>query len=325
MKKALSALTLIAATVVSAIFPAQAQTLPAKPLRIVLPYGTGGATDTVSRQIAIQMTSLLGQSVIMENKPGGGGIPAIQDVLSQPADGSTMLNADASHWAILPILQNVPYDFTRDFAPLGQIFTTPQFYVIPTAVPATTLQEFIALAKAKPGTLNYGTPGFGGIHHLHGETLKSLLGLDIRYVPYKGGGEALEALLRNDIQLTLTALAVTAEHIKAGKLRVLAVATKQRTPLAPNVPTVAELTGLKDFEFAGQLGMVVKNGTPKAVIDRLSAALMKAVMTPELVQRGANTGIEMVATTPDDFGALIRGDKVKYAAAIKTAGVQPAK
>lgn len=308
----------------SVLIPADAQNFPTRPLRIISPYSPGNSVDLASRLLAPNMSQDLGQPIVVENRPGGGGVIAINELLAQPADGHTPLVPDAGHWAINPALQTMPYDFLRDMAPVGLIFTGPRYWMVSTSSPINTLQDLIALARAKPGVLNYGTPGSGTPHHMEAEVFRSSLGLDIKHIPYKGGSETTEALLRGDIQLTFLAMSTMLPHVKAGKMRMLAVDTKTRFRVTPDVPTVSEITGIADFHFPGQLGMVARAGAPKPVIERLSAALGKAALSPDVVSRMLNSGgLDMTPTTPEQFAELIREDIKKYALAVKISGAKP--
>jgi len=303
---------------------AAAQTFPARPLRIIVAYGPVGGPDTVSRLIAPLIGADLGQTVVIENRGGGAGMPAINEVLNSPADGHTLFVPDAGHWAITPALQDVTYDFMRDFAPVGMVFSGPQIYVVLSSTGIKSLRELIDLAKAKPGVLNYGSPGIGSVHHLQGEVFKSGLGIDIRHVPYRGGGEMTEALLRGDVQFAFLALAALLPHVKSGKLTMLAVSSNTRFRGAPELPTVAEVTGMADFSFLGQMGVVVKAGTPRPVIDRVSGALRKALTNQAAADRVFTTsGIELMPTTPEQFADLIRADIAKYTRAVKVSGARP--
>ena len=315
--------TILAATWACLASTAFAQEFPNRPLRIIVLTLPGGGPDLAARLLAQQMTPLLGKQIVVENRPGGGGIPGLQELLGQPSDGHTLAVPDSSHWGMLPVLRaELPYNTVRDFAPIGLIFTGPQFVVVLDSMPVNTLQEFIALARAKPGTLQMGSVGVGGLIYFYVETFKTSLGLDINHINYKGGADSVSALLRGEISSAAISLAAISSHVKSGRMKLLAVGTKARSRFAPDVPTVAEAAGIPDFDFAGQLGMIARAGTPKPIIDKLSDALQKAVLHPDVVARAAVAGLEMTPSTPEQLGDLIRSDLKKFAQAAKASGIK---
>ena len=301
--------------------PLRAQDFPTRPLRLIVPYGPGAASDYVARLVAEKMSVELGQTVLVENKPAGLGLPAINDVLNAPADGHVMLAADSAHWAITPAMQAMPYDFLRDFQPLSLTFSNGLLLFVNTSSGITSLQGLLAEIKAKPGQFNYGTPGIGSLHHLAMEVLKTSLGLDCKHIPYRGGADAIQSLLRGETQIGINSQTAVVPHVISGKLRILAVTVTGRLRQLPDIPTVAEVTGLRDFQFPGQQGLVVKAGTPKAVVDRLSAAIRKAgsdpVLAAKVLERAAS---EMAPMSPEQLTELIRSDIRRYAAAVKVSG-----
>lgn len=299
-----------------------AQEFPSKPLRLLVPYSPGGSADVVGRVAAQQMAALLGQPFVVENRTGAGGIPGVQSLVSAPPDGYTLLVADAGHWAANPALYaKLPYNPQRDFVPVGMITTSSLFLVVHESVPAKNLQELVALAKASPGKLNYGSSGSGSVHHLTMEVFKNALGLDIVHVPYKGTGQSVPALLGGQVSMAIAALTSVASHVKQGKVRVVGANTKKRSPLAPDVPPMAD-AGVPDLDFPGELGLVAPAGTPSPVIDKLSAALAKAVQHPDAVARFTAIGVEPVGNTPTQLAETIRADIPKYARAVKISGAK---
>ncbi len=320
---AILALGTVVAAAMSAA-PAAAQNFPTKPLRIVIPYGPAGAVDIAPRLLAEKMAADLGQPVLIENKPGGMGLPAVNDVLSAPADGYSILAADAGTWAIIPALQTVPYDFLRDFAPVSLTFSNGLLIITGTASGINTLQDLIAQAKAKPGVLNFGSPGIGTLHHLTFEVLRSSLGMDMKHVPYQGAAPVVESALRGDTQVGMASLSAVMPHVKAGKIKILAVNITTRLRQIPDVPTVGEITGLKDFHFPGQQGLVVKAGTPKAIVDKLAASIRKGALHPDVFNKVLEgSASEMTPNTPEQLTELIRGDIKKFANAVKVSGAKP--
>ena len=310
------------ALAVAASFGVQAQTFPNKAVRIIVPYAPGSSVDGIPRMIAERMGADLGQPVVVENKPGGLFMPAINDILNQPADGYTLLASDAGIWAIVPAMQTVTYDFVRDFTPVSLSFTNGLILFTGLNTGINTFQDLVAQAKAKPGQLNYASPGIGSPLHLAIESLDASLGISMKHIPYKGAPEMIESLVRGDTQTGLLAPGAVLALAKAGKVKMLAVSIPNRLKLAPDLPTIAELTSVKDFNFPGQQAFVAKTGTPKAVIDRLSASIRAVGASPEMQTKVlTNTGSELTTSTPEQLQEIIRSDIRKYGAAVKLAGI----
>ncbi len=303
--------------------PALAQTFPSKSLRLIVPYGPLGAVDFVPRLLAERMSADLGQPVVVENRGGGLGLPAIGEFLNAPADGHTIFAGDASHWSIVPAMQTVPYNFLRDFAPISITFSGPQVWAVLGTSPIKTMQDLVAQIKANPGKMGFSSPGVGSLHHLEGEIFAFQLGLKVQHVPYKGGGEMVESLLRGDTQFLFISPNGVLPYVKTGKMTMLAVSTNTRFRTLPNTPTIAEATGLKDFNIAGQQGLFLRAGTPKPIVDRVAGSLLKAMAIPEIQSRVIETGgVELMPLTPEQFTELIRGDIRKFSEAVKLAGVK---
>jgi tripartite-type tricarboxylate transporter receptor subunit TctC len=313
-------IAVIALCLVSVLQPAAAQGFPAKPVKFIVPFSPGGLSDTVARLLAQELSPLWGQQVLVDNRPGASGIIASELVAKAPADGYTLLFADPQHLAINPAMNaKLPYDPIRDFAPVTLAAYGPLFLVAYSGVEVNSLADLIRLAKAKPGQLNYGSAGSGSIHHLTMESFKAALGLDIVHVPYKGAAQAVPALVSGQVALTISALPSLAPHVKAGKAKILAVSSAKRSPLAPEVPTIAELA-VPGFDFAGQIGIVAPAGTPREVIAKLNADIAAVLKQPAFVTRMAGLGIDPVGNSPEAFGAIIRADIDKYARAVKISG-----
>jgi tripartite-type tricarboxylate transporter receptor subunit TctC len=299
------------------------QSYPARPVRVVVPYAAGGLPDTMARIAAPRLVEAFGQQFVVDNRPGAGGIGGCELVARAAPDGYTLLVADVGQTAINPaVYSKLPYDTLRDFAPVSIMGTSAQFLVAHSSVPANTLPELIALAKSKPGQLRYGSGGIGSVHHLSMEALKTPLGLDIVHVPYKGTGQAVPALIGGEVALLFSALPSIAPHIKAGRLKLLAVNTIKRSQQAPDIPTIAEVTGIRDYDYPPEIGVLAPVKTPKAVIDRLAQAIAAAMRHPETVGRYTALGIDPVGNTPEQYAAKIRVDIAKYAKAVKAAGVK---
>jgi tripartite-type tricarboxylate transporter receptor subunit TctC len=305
------------------IAAASAQQYPVRPVRVVVPYAAGGLPDTMARIASPRLVESLGQQFVVDNRAGAGGIAGCEVVARATPDGYTLLVADVGQTAINPaVYSKLPYDTLRDFAPVSIMGTSAQFLVAHSSVPAGTLTELIALARSKPGQLRYGSGGVGSVHHLSMEALKTPLALDIVHVPYKGTGQAVPALIGGEVALLFSALPSIAPHIKAGRLKLLAVNTIKRSPQAPEIPTIAEVTGIRDYDYPPEIGVLAPAKTPKPVIDRLAKAIAQAMRHPETVSRYTALGIEPVGNTPEQYAAKIRVDIVKYAKAVKAAGVK---
>jgi tripartite-type tricarboxylate transporter receptor subunit TctC len=302
---------------------AGAQNFPTKPVRVVVPYAAGGLPDTMTRLAAVRMTEIFGQQVVVDNRSGAGGIGACELVAKSNPDGYTLLIVDVAQTAINPALYSkLPYDTLRDFTPVSLMGTSAQFLAANASVPASTLPELIKLAKAKPGQLRYGSGGIGSVHHLSMEALKTPLGLEIIHVPYKGNGQAIPAMIGGEVALVFSALPAVEAHIKTGRVKLLAVNTLKRSAQMPNVPTVAEVTGIKDYDYPPAIGVLAPAKTPKAVVNRLAGAIAKAVHHPETASRYTALGIDPVGNTPEQYAAQIRIDMAKYAIAVKASGVK---
>ena len=300
-----------------------AQDYPNRPIRVVVPYAAGGLPDTMTRLASAKMTEILGQQVVVDNRPGAGGIGACELVANASPDGYTMLIVDVAQTAINPALYaKLTYDTLRDFTPVSLMGTSAQFLSANASVPANTLPELIKLAKAKPGELRYGSGGIGSVHHLSMEALKNPLGLDIVHVPYKGNGQAIPAMIGGEVALVFSALPAIEGHLKTGRVKLLAVNTIKRSPQMPNVPTVAEVTGIKDYDYPPAIGVLAPAKTPKAVVNRVADAVAKAVNHPDIAKRYTELGIDPVGNTPAQYAAQIRVDIVKYAKAVKASGVK---
>ncbi|MSQ71603.1 MAG: tripartite tricarboxylate transporter substrate binding protein [Betaproteobacteria bacterium] len=302
--------------------PAFAQEYPARAVKIIVPYAPGGQPDVAVRVLAQQFSIQFGQPFVIENIPGSSGIAAINTFLKAPADGYTISYGDAGHWAINVALNSkVGYDPLRDFVPVGLFGeTTGLFLCVTDSVPVNNLQELIALAKAKPGALSYASAGIGSIHHLIMEDFRASLGLSILHVPYKGSAQAVPALVGGQVSMALASLAVVSPYARDGKLKILGVSTGKRSSLAPAVPTIAEIA-IPGFDHAGGLGLVARVGTPQAVVDKLTAALARAVAMPEVVSRFATVGLEPIRdNSPAKLAERMREDRIKYARVVRLSG-----
>lgn len=295
---------------------------PNKPIRFIVPYAAGGLPDTVARVLAQRLTDRLSQSVLVENRPGANGVVAAQALAAAPKDGYTFLVTDGSMFSINPaVYKNLDYDYKRDFMPVALAARAPLYMALNPKVPANTLQEFIALAKAKPGTLNYGSSGIGSTHHLTMEAIKAALGLEITHVPFRGTGQAVPALIGGQVDVLFSALPSLAGFVKTGQVKLIANNAAQRSSQEPNIPLIAEL--IPGFDFAPIVGVLAATGTPQAVIDRVSSEIALVVKMPEVIQTFTSAGIEALGSGPADYNRAILGENERLAKAVAAAGLKP--
>ncbi|MDB5729732.1 MAG: Tripartite tricarboxylate transporter family receptor [Noviherbaspirillum sp.] len=322
MKQATSAvhrrLTRCAAAFAMLLYSALAfsQGFPARPIRIIVPFGPTGLPDVLTRVVAAKMSESVGQQVIVENKPGAGGIIAAQYTAQQQPDGYTIMLA-GTDYAITPALHSkLPYDPIRDFAPLTQAIRGYLFIVVNTSLGVKSVPELVALAKARPGEIYYGSVGNGSLHHLGMEQFKLSAKIDLKHVPYKGVNQATPALTTGEIPVMFTTLPSIMPALKAGRLAILAVASPQRSATVPEVPTVAEL-GYPDVRVESTMGFVAPAATPPAIVERLNAELIKALTAPETRARLKALDVEVVTSTPEQFGERIRRDQEQFARLVR--------
>ena len=310
------ALAVIAANV------ALAQSFPSRPVRLVVPFGPGGAPDLVARGLAPKLMETLGVSVVVENRAGAGGIIGMENVAHAAPDGHTLVVGSNGPLAIVPNLQRkLSYDVARDFAPVSLVTAVPFVLVVHPSLPAKTVKELVALARARPGELNYGSPGNGTTTHLATELLKSATGMRITHVAYKGVAEAVTALISGQVQILSGDLNTMLPQIKAGKMRGIAVTSAQRSPLIPALPTVAE-SGMPGFDASGWMALLAPAATPAPVIARLNESIAKALESPDTRSRIGALGGEVRASTPAELAALIRTETAKWGKLIKSAGIE---
>src|SRR5262245_16838619 len=308
---------LIAAAAFSAA--AVAQTYPAKPVRMVVPFAAGGAVDTVARALGQKLGDSWKQPVLVDNRPGAGGNIAADTVAKAPADGYTLL-ITTQGFAISPgLYKKLPFDATRDFAPVTQLTSSFLVLVCIPQLPAHSTLELIALAKSKPGTINYGSTGTGAPPHLLGELLNSTAGVDMLHVPYKGDAPLTQALLAGEVQVAFMPLAGVLPHIRSGRLRALGVSGGARSATMPDVPTFSE-AGVP-FEFTGWLGIFAPSGAPREITTLLQRELARAIVAPDMLERWPAWGYEPVGNTPEEFKARVATDMAMYARVIRDAKI----
>ncbi len=293
-----------------------AQPFPTKSIRLISPYAAGGANDIISRVLAEKLGEDFGQAVVVENKPGAGSMLASQILVKSPPDGYTIMMADIAHGANPALRKAMPYDTVKDFTPIVLVAQLPTVLLVNPSVPASTIAELVDYAKKHPGKLNYSSSGFGSTNHLAAEVFKSELGLDIVHVPYQGGGEAMNALLGGQVQILFITLPASLAHIKAGKVKALALTGSTRMAVLPDVPTVAE-TVLPGFDISLWIGVVGPAGVPVPVVERLNGAFNKVLAEPAVKERIAQLGGVPVGGTAASFDAFIRKELERWARTIK--------
>jgi tripartite-type tricarboxylate transporter receptor subunit TctC len=299
-----------------------AQEFPNRPIKVIVPYAAGGLPDTMTRIVGVRIGEQLRQQIVVENRGGAGGITGTEAVAKAAPDGYTLLVADVGQVAINPhIFSKLPYDAERDLAPVTLLGTTGLFLCVHPSVPASSFKELIAYIRGNPGHVNYGSSGAGSIHHLASEALKVALGLSIVHVPFKGMGQAVPALLGGQVTLLYSALPAIEPHVKAGKVKLLAVSTAKRSMQAPDVPTVAEL-GVPGYDFAPEIGLLAPGGTPAPVIQKLAMEFARAVKHPETVKRFGQLGIDAVGSTPAEYAGMIRAASRRYAEVVRISGAK---
>ena len=311
----------IAAGVVLSV-SAQAQNFPTKPIRIVMGFPAGGPLDQHARLLSDKLQAELGQPIVMDYKPGAGGTVAAQDVMKSPADGHTLMIANTGVMVINPaIYPKLPYQTIKDFTPIARTAMQPLAFLVNKDVPVKSLSEFITYTKANPGKVNFGSAGNGGISHLVPEMLKSATGIDMLHVPYKGSAPAFTDLMGGQVQFMAESIPQAAAYHKQGKVRALAVTSKERNPALPEVPTAIE-SGLKGFEVVGFYGFLAPAGTPKPVVDRLSQAFEKVMGNAELRERMVSQGANPDFMGADAFAKFLEGELPRWAKAVKDSGTK---
>ena len=297
------------------------QPFPNKPIHLIVPFPPGGSTNVVSRLASQKLSESLGQQLIVENRPGGNTIIGTEAVAKAPPDGYTILLVSSPFVILSNFYDKLPYDVIRDFAPVSTLAVSQLMLVVHGSVPVNTLKEFIALAKSKPGQLNCGTAGNGGITHLGLELLNMLAGIKLQNVPYKGGGPAVVDLVGGQVQLSINVPSNFIQHVRSGKLKAIAISGETRSAALPQIPTFAE-SGLPGYEVNNWYGLVAPAGTPQAIIDKLASEIMKVPGMPDIKQALLAQLMDPLITTPEQFAALIKSDIARYTKVIKTANIK---
>jgi tripartite-type tricarboxylate transporter receptor subunit TctC len=311
---------LIVTAFAALVSPASAQSWPSKPVKIVVPFGPGGPADVYARIVGQGLTESLGQQFIIENKPGAGALIGTEVVAKAPPDGYTLLMMSNTHTVNETLFAKKPYELMRDLVPVAPVNSSDLVMVVHPSVPAKTLQEFIALAKAQPGKLTYASSGPGTPYHMAGELFKSMSGTDILHIPHKGSAEARNDVMGGHVQMMFDAVTAMKGSIDAGEVRALATTGLKRSAVMPDVPTVNE-AGVPGYEATIWLGIMAPKSTPKEIVDRLNAEIEKIIAKPEIRDAWAKQGAVPMTMTPDQFGTFLNQDIAKWAKVIKTAGI----
>jgi tripartite-type tricarboxylate transporter receptor subunit TctC len=326
MRLAAGLAALIAATIAAPAAGAQgapaATNYPTKPIRLVITYPPGGNTDLVGRAVAQKLAEAWGQQVVVDNRGGAGGVLGTLIAKQAPADGYTLLLGTSAGMVLNPLLMNkIPYDPYQDFAPVSLVIVLPQLLAVHPALAARNVREFIALAKAKPGQLNFGSSGVGTPNHLGGEMLKAMAGINIVHVPYKGGAASITDLIAGQVQLVISSAPSVVPHVRSGRLRALAIGSAKRTPALPDVPTVAE-SGVPGYEYTTWYGVFAPARTPAPILGRLNAEIVRMLADPQMTQRFQSQGGDPASSTPAALTAYMREETARWIRVIKTAGIK---
>ncbi len=300
---------------------AYAQPYPAKPVKLMVGFAAGGAADVTARVLAPRLAEAFGQQFVIENRGGSGGLLATDAVSKSPADGYTLLLMPAADTIQPAMRRKLPYDLERDFVPVTRIVFGPWFMIVHPSVPAKNLKEFIAIARASPGKLNYASSGVGSSAQMVAELLNSLGGIKLTHVPYKGISDGVTATASGEVDMIIASIPASTPLLNAKRVRSLGVTTGQRTPLAPHMPTLAE-QGLTGFDRSGWYGLLAPAGTPRDIVARLNAAIVKIVNTPEMRDTYMKQGLDPATSTPEEFAAFIRSEIAQNVKLVKSAGIR---
>jgi len=299
---------------------AQAQGFPNRFVRLIVPFPPGGGGDALARPLAQRLSEVWGQQVIVENRGGANGVIAGELVARAPPDGHTLLLFSSSFWT-LPLMQKVPYDPVRDFAPITLALSSPNILVVHPSLPVKSVRDLIALARARPGELNYGMGSAGSAGHIGAELFRTMAGIDIVRITYKGSGATMSAVMSGEVQLFFAGAGSAAPHLRSGKLKALAVTSAQPSVLVPGLPTIAA-AGLPGYECAVQTGMFAPARTAEAIITRLNQEIVRVLGSPDVRKQFAVTGVETVASTPAEFAGKIESDMEKLGKLIRDTGIR---
>jgi tripartite-type tricarboxylate transporter receptor subunit TctC len=314
--RALSMIVLAALVLAGLAPPASAQDYPNRTIRMIVPFGAGGPTDVFTRALGEELRKSLGQPIVMENRPGAGTIIGTAEAAKSAPDGYTLLMISATQTTVETLNPNKPYRLMRDFVPVASLMNSELVLVVPQRSPVSTLSELVALARAKPGTLNYGSSGPGSNYHMAGELIKNLAGLDIVHIPYKGSTGARADIISGQIDMMFDSVPTMAPTIADGRVKALGTSGKVRSPILPGVPTIAE-AGIPEYNATIWIGVMVPAGTPKDIVDLLNREINKILMRPEIKESWQRQGANTMVMTPDEFGAYIQSEIERWAKVIR--------
>ncbi len=322
MKMTMTRNLILGAALLGATAVAAAQDYPQRPVRFVVPYAPGGSTDTLARSMGNKMSELLGQQVVVDNRPGANGDIGMTIVARAPADGYSIVLGYIANLGIGPSLyEKMPYDPVKDFASITQVAGASNIFVIHPSLPAKNFKEFIAYTKANPKKVSFASAGVASVGHLTGELLNEMAGIDMQHIPYKGSGQAITDLVGGHIKAMISGMASTLPHVRSGKLVGIVTTGLKRTPATPDIPTIAET--YPGFESSSWFGVLAPAGTPKPIITRLNADIHKSLQDPAVAKRLAGVGFEITYGTPEQFTAYIQSEIKKWAKVVKASGAKP--
>ncbi|MCW5575733.1 MAG: tripartite tricarboxylate transporter substrate binding protein [Burkholderiales bacterium] len=322
MKITMTRNLILGAALLAATTVAAAQNYPQRPVRFVVPYAPGGSTDTLARSMGNKMSELLGQQVVVDNRPGANGDIGMTIVARAPADGYSIVLGYIANLGIGPSLyEKMPYDPIKDFASITQVAGASNIFVIHPSLPAKTFKEFIAYTKANPKKVSFASAGVASVGHLTGELLNEMAGIDMQHIPYKGSGQAITDLVGGHIKAMISGMASTLPHVRSGKLVGIVTTGLKRTPATPDIPTIAET--YPGFESSSWFGVLAPAGTPKPIIARLNADIHKSLQDPAVAKRLAGVGFEITYGTPEEFTNYIKSEIKKWAKVVKASGAKP--
>ncbi|MEI8145915.1 MAG: tripartite tricarboxylate transporter substrate binding protein [Alphaproteobacteria bacterium] len=306
---------------IAGLMPAAAQSYPARAVRVIVPFGPGGPADIYARAVAQHLSDVMKQAFVIENRAGAGATIGTREVQRSPADGYTLLMMSNTHTANETLLPNRGYELMRDFVPIAPVNASDLVFVVHPSVEAKTLPELIALAKARPGTLNYASSGLGTPYHLAGENFKAITGTDIVHLPHRNSGDARNAVLGGHAQLMIDAVSTMLPTIQSGNVRALATSGRTRNAVTPDVPTAIEM-GVANYEATIWLGFMAPAGTPKAIVDQLNAEIRRFQERPEIKSAWGRLGVDVLAQSPEEFGQFLRDDIAKWGAVIRAGNIR---
>jgi tripartite-type tricarboxylate transporter receptor subunit TctC len=321
LKKEETMFRAVLALVLFSSFSCWSQSYPSKPVKIVVPYGVGGPADIYARFIGARLQDTMGQTFVVEDRPGAGSIVGTDFVAKSPADGYTLLMMSNTHTVNETLIPKKPFDLMRDFAPITGVNYSDLLMVIHPSVPAANLREFIALVKSKPGGLNYASSGNGTPYHMAGELFKAMAGVDLVHIPHKGSDQARTAILGGQVQMMFDAVPTMAANARAGKVKALATSGKTRSPVTPDVPTVAE-AGVPGYESGIWLGLMAPAGTPRPILEKLNSEINKVINAPEVKDSWAKQGAFPMGMSIEQFDKFLREEIVKWAKAVQASGAR---